>query len=121
MKGRFLNVKLVNLSILFCCVFLLWSGCGQRGPSESVIEHAKQRTQYIIDSLRITDNFIQGKLKLSQEYYQSDSNRYVLRYKLKTEFGAPVTSEPTVYILKKGDHWIYEFDFDRLYESKLAG
>jgi hypothetical protein len=112
-------------TVYFVCLALLLTIAGtalfcttkQQGPPESIIEKAKQMTESIIDSVRITHDLVETEPELLEEEYNQKLNRYALKYYVETEFGSPLTDSPEVYLIKEGEKWKYSFQFGGLHET----
>lgn len=113
------NVVLVLGIVLLIALIAGCADKSQEGPPAEIIEAAKQKTQSIFDELRQTSDTIQDDPELVEEYWDAETERYVLQYYVPIVYGAAVSDSPTAYIIKENGSWKYQFLFDKPYEAVL--
>lgn len=88
-------------------------------PPDNIIEEAKQHTRSILEKVKSEKSEVQGPVELVDEYYNGYSKKYVLEYHIENETTPTVKDIRKAYIVKKGDQWYYEFEFDQKYSFVL--
>jgi hypothetical protein len=100
---------------------LFLTGCKQSPPDKDIIEKAKKKTMFILDSLKNNENVIIGEVTQNSEFFDDDEMEYHINYNIETGLDSAhiTTTESTVFLEKAGDRWEYRFVFDKTYDRKL--
>ena len=112
----------VLITVLIILITLpVWTGCEKSAPDSDIIEQAKMQTKSILDSLKINENMIIGKVSIESEFFDDDEVQYHLNYGIETGLdSAHMTyTESTVFLEKVDDIWKYRFVFDKTYDREL--
>ncbi len=114
------HMILMKLAVGIAVVIL--AGCTADTPEPALIIKAKDETQAIMDSLQNEEDLIVEQFELSSEFFDDNSQKYVINYEVKAGMDSAhiAEDEATAFLEKKNRRWKYTFIFDKTYIRNLS-
>lgn len=112
------NINFIQKSAFLAFILLFTViGCEKKYPEEAIIDKAKAKTNFILDSLRMEQDVIIEKPEINEEFFDENAGQYVINYNIETglDSASIVNAEASMFIMSNNNEWRYNFVFDETY------